>query len=95
MTSPFGDGPEVLVVGTDSTRLVMASQLARHSVSVRIVDRNAAPSDVSKAIAVQARTLEVFDDMGIVQEALDQGLRVHAANIYSGGRRIRARRALR
>jgi len=88
MTSPFGDGPEVLVVGTDSTGLVMASQLARHGVSVRIVDRNAAPSDVSKAIAVQTRTLEVFDDMGIVQESLDQGLRVHAPNIYSGGRRL-------
>jgi 2-polyprenyl-6-methoxyphenol hydroxylase-like FAD-dependent oxidoreductase len=37
---------------------------------VRILDREAAPSSVSKAIAVQARTLEVFDDMGIVQEAL-------------------------
>jgi 2-polyprenyl-6-methoxyphenol hydroxylase-like FAD-dependent oxidoreductase len=88
MTSPFGDGPEVLVVGAGPTGLVMASQLARHGVSVRIVDRNAAPSDVSKAIAVQTRTLEVFDDMGIVQESLDQGLRVHAPNIYSGGRRL-------
>jgi hypothetical protein len=43
---------------------------------------------VSKAIVVQARTLLMFDDMGIVQESLDQGLRVHAANIYSGGRRL-------
>jgi 2-polyprenyl-6-methoxyphenol hydroxylase-like FAD-dependent oxidoreductase len=88
MTSPSGDGPEALVVGAGPTELVMASQLARHGVSVRIVDRNAAPSDVSKAIAVQARTLEVFDDMDIVQEALDHGVRVRAANIYSDGRRL-------
>jgi 2-polyprenyl-6-methoxyphenol hydroxylase-like FAD-dependent oxidoreductase len=95
MGDPSGNGSGVLVVGAGPTGLVMASQLARHGVPVRVVEKNPAPSNVSKAIAVQARTLEVFDHMGIVQEALDQGLRVHAANIYSGGRRIRARRALR
>lgn len=88
MTNLSGDGPEVLVVGAGPTGLVMASQLARHGVPVRILDREAAPSSVSKAIAVQARTLEVFDDMGIVQEALDHGVRVRAANIYSDGRRL-------
>ena len=88
MTNPSSDGPEVLVVGAGPTGLVMASQLARHGVPVRILDREAAPSSVSKAIAVQARTLEVFDDMGIVQEALDHGVRVRAANIYSDGRRL-------
>jgi 2-polyprenyl-6-methoxyphenol hydroxylase-like FAD-dependent oxidoreductase len=88
MADPSGNGAEVLVVGAGPTGLVMASQLARHGVPVRIVDKNPAPSSVSKAIAVQARTLEVFDDMGIVQEALDHGIRVRAANIYSNGHRM-------
>src|SRR4051812_29007752 len=88
MADPSGNGAEVLVVGAGPTGLVMASQLARHGVPVRIVDKNPAPSSVSKAIAVQARTLEVFDDMGIVQEALDHGVRVRAANIYSNGHRM-------
>ena len=69
MGEPRGDGSEVLVVGAGPTGLVMASQLARHGVPVRIMDKNPAPSSVSKAIAVQARTLEVFEDMGIVQGA--------------------------
>jgi 2-polyprenyl-6-methoxyphenol hydroxylase-like FAD-dependent oxidoreductase len=88
MGEPSGNGPVVLVVGAGPTGLVMASQLARHGVPVRVLEKNPGPSNISKALAVQARTLEVFDDMGIVEEAMDRGIRVRAANVYSNGHRL-------
>jgi 2-polyprenyl-6-methoxyphenol hydroxylase-like FAD-dependent oxidoreductase len=59
--------PQALVVGAGPTGLTMASELARHGVSVRIVEQNAGPSIHSKALIVQPRTLEVFYAMGIDQ----------------------------
>jgi 2-polyprenyl-6-methoxyphenol hydroxylase-like FAD-dependent oxidoreductase len=57
--------PQVLVVGAGPTGLTAASELTRHGVRVRIVERNSAPSIHSKALIVQPRTLEVFYAMGI------------------------------
>jgi 2-polyprenyl-6-methoxyphenol hydroxylase-like FAD-dependent oxidoreductase len=65
---------EVLVVGAGPTGLTLASELARRGVSFRIVDKAPEPSPLSKAIGVQARTLEIFDDMGIAEETIAAGL---------------------
>jgi 2-polyprenyl-6-methoxyphenol hydroxylase-like FAD-dependent oxidoreductase len=68
MTEQSGNDTQVLVVGAGSTGLMMASELSRHGVSCRIVDKALAPSDKSKAVGVQARTLEVFEDMGVLKK---------------------------
>ncbi|WP_421994102.1 FAD-dependent monooxygenase [Reyranella sp.] len=65
---------DVLVVGAGPVGLTMAAELARHGVSCRIVDRLAAPSPYCRAIGVTPRTLEVWDDMGIVRDMIDAGL---------------------
>ncbi|HXE14504.1 MAG TPA: FAD-dependent monooxygenase [Bryobacteraceae bacterium] len=64
----------VLVVGAGPVGLTMAAELARHGVRCRIVDRLASPSAYCRAIGVTPRTLEVWDDMGIVREMIDAGL---------------------
>ena len=56
---------DVLVVGAGPTGLTLASELLRRGLSVRIVDKAAAPSPLSRALAVHARTLEIFADFGI------------------------------
>jgi 2-polyprenyl-6-methoxyphenol hydroxylase-like FAD-dependent oxidoreductase len=86
-TSPSGEA-QVLVVGAGPTGLMMASQLARHGVAVRVVDRAAAACAESRALGVQSRTLEIFDDLGIIQQALALGLPMHGASIHAGGHRL-------
>lgn len=79
---------EVLIVGAGPTGLTLACELARHGVSFRIVDKNAVASDLSKALAVHARTLEVFEDMGIVDRFLTFGLKLKAINVYADEKQI-------
>jgi 2-polyprenyl-6-methoxyphenol hydroxylase-like FAD-dependent oxidoreductase len=65
---------DVLVVGAGPVGLTMAAELARHGVSCRIVDRLAQPLPYCRAIGITPRTLEVWDDMGIVEPLIDAGL---------------------
>jgi 2-polyprenyl-6-methoxyphenol hydroxylase-like FAD-dependent oxidoreductase len=74
----------VLVVGGGPVGLTMACELLRHGVDCRIVDQNAAPQPWSKAAAVSARTMEVWQDMGIVERALERGRPVFGVNLHRG-----------
>ena len=74
---------DVLIVGAGPTGLMMAYLLAKQNISVRLIDKNAAPTDKSKALAVQSRTLEIFDYLGIVEPFLEQGLKIKSANPFS------------
>jgi len=74
----------ILIVGAGPTGLTLAAVLARHGVIARVIDRAVTPpDDRSRAMAIQARTLEVFDDLGIVREILDASLVVEAVNVFS------------
>ncbi len=77
---------DVLVVGAGPTGLVMALELARRGIGCRIIDKLPAATQTSKALAIQSRTLELFDMMGIIEEALQHGLQVSAANLYANGK---------
>ncbi|PXX08513.1 FAD-dependent monooxygenase [Mycolicibacterium moriokaense] len=63
----------VLVVGAGPTGLTMANELARHGVRPRIIDRGSEPATTSRALVVQPRTLEIFDDIGVIEEAIAAG----------------------
>ena len=76
---------DALVVGAGPTGLTMAAELARHGLRCRVVDQLEAPSVLSRALAVQARTLEVFDDFGIAEQALARGRRTEAFNVVGAG----------
>jgi 2-polyprenyl-6-methoxyphenol hydroxylase-like FAD-dependent oxidoreductase len=79
----------ILVVGAGPTGLTMAAVLARNGLTPRVIDKAVEPpADRSRAIVIQARTLELFDDLGVVGEVLDAALVVEAANVFTpGGRR--------
>ncbi len=76
---------DVLVVGAGPVGLTMASELARHGVSCRIVDRRAEPLPYCRAIGVTPRTLEVWDDMGIAREMIDAGVWIDGMRSVSHG----------
>ncbi|MEM9454054.1 MAG: FAD-dependent monooxygenase [Myxococcota bacterium] len=78
--------PEVLVVGAGPTGLVAAVQLAERGVSVRIIDATPVRSDKSRALGVQARTLELLDKMGLAERLIAQGERTGAINFHVEGR---------
>jgi len=78
---------DVLVVGAGPTGLMLANQLARHGVRAMIIDRHAGPSLQTRALGVQARTLEIYSHLGIVDRALDLGKRATGANLWAEGRR--------
>jgi 2-polyprenyl-6-methoxyphenol hydroxylase-like FAD-dependent oxidoreductase len=76
---------EVLVVGAGPTGLMLANQLARRGIYAMIVDRHSGPAQQSRAMAVQARTLEIYSKMGIIDQALALGARGTAANMWASG----------
>jgi 2-polyprenyl-6-methoxyphenol hydroxylase-like FAD-dependent oxidoreductase len=87
---PAGDGLDcdVLVVGAGPTGLMLANQLARRGVRTLIIDRHLGPAQQSRALGVQARTLEIYAQLGIVDRALELGKIGTGANLWSEGRRI-------
>ncbi len=64
---------DVVIVGAGPTGLTLACDLARHGVPFRIVDKATEPFTGSRGKGVQPRTLEVFDDLGVVEELLSAG----------------------
>ena len=54
----------VLIAGAGPTGLVLALWLTRLGVKVRIIDKTAEPGTTSRALAVQARTLELYHQVG-------------------------------
>src|SRR5258707_9018708 len=74
---------DVLVVGAGPTGLMLANQLVRRGVRVLIIDRHAGPSLETRALGVQARTLEIYSHLGIVEKALELGKRATGANLWA------------
>ena len=79
---------DVLVVGAGPTGLMLANQLARRGVRVLIIDRHAGPSLQTRALGVQARTLEIYAQLGIIDRALELGKRGTGANFWAQGRKM-------
>jgi 2-polyprenyl-6-methoxyphenol hydroxylase-like FAD-dependent oxidoreductase len=64
---------DVIIVGAGPTGLSLACQLVRYGIDFVIIDRKAGVTTHSKAIGVQARTMEIYEQLGVVEQALDLG----------------------
>jgi len=78
---------QVLIAGAGPTGLALALWLTKLGVRVRIVDKAAEPGTTSRALVVQARILEQYDQIGIAKEMVAQGRPMDAANMWIAGRR--------
>src|ERR1700740_2774943 len=67
---------QVLIVGAGPTGLTLALWLTRLGIGVRIIDRSDGPGETSRALAVQARTLEFHRQLGIVDDVLAAGVKI-------------------
>ncbi|MFJ8932815.1 FAD-dependent oxidoreductase [Streptomyces sp. NPDC102364] len=68
---------DVLVVGAGPVGLTAALQLARRGVSVRLVDAAPGPATTSRALGTHARSLEIYDQLGILGDIAPHGTRVN------------------
>ena len=80
----------MLIVGAGPTGLVLALWLTRFGVSIRIIDKLAASGTTSRALAVQGRTLEFYQQFGLAQAVVDRAHKVPALNLW-----VKARPAAR
>ena len=78
---------EVLVVGAGPTGLVLAYLLARMGIRVRAIDQSDGPGETSRALVVQARTLEIYRQLGFVAPVVSQGVKVEGVNLWARGRK--------
>ena len=76
---------DVLIVGAGPTGLVLALWLAKLRVRVRIIDKTAEPSTTSRALAVQARTLELYRQLDLADAVVVKGHQVPAVNLWVKG----------
>ena len=79
---------EILIVGAGPTGLVLALCLAHHGIKLRIIDRNSGPGQASRAMAVQARTLEFYQQLGFADEVVALGIRMERLHLREGGQDI-------
>jgi 2-polyprenyl-6-methoxyphenol hydroxylase-like FAD-dependent oxidoreductase len=79
---------DALVIGAGPTGLTIASELIKRNLRVRIVDQNERPTNQSRALGLQSRTLEIFEKMGVIDAMLDKGLPIDRLQIYDNGKPI-------
>src|SRR5690349_6616833 len=77
----------VLIVGAGPTGLVLALWLTRLGVRVRIIDKTAEPGTTSRAVAVQARTLEFYHQVSLADAVVEAGVKVAGVNLWVRGAR--------
>jgi 2-polyprenyl-6-methoxyphenol hydroxylase-like FAD-dependent oxidoreductase len=79
--------PEVLIIGAGPTGLVLALWLTRLGVRLRIIDKTVEPGTTSRALAVQARTLELYGQMGLAEAVIERGRKTMAVNLWVAGKK--------
>jgi 2-polyprenyl-6-methoxyphenol hydroxylase-like FAD-dependent oxidoreductase len=87
MNSHSSRDTDVLVVGAGPTGLVLGLWLTRLGVRARIVDKTSEPGTTSRTLAVLARTLELYDQIGLADALVERGRKVVVANLWVAGKK--------
>lgn len=79
--------PPVIIIGAGPTGLSLAVQLHRYGIDFIILEKNLQTTHLSKAIVIQARTMEIFHEVGLATKAIELGRMTTAFNMYHNGKR--------
>lgn len=77
---------DVIIIGAGPTGLMAANQLSRFGIDYIILDSKDGPTHESRAIAVSARSLEIYQQLGIIDEVVKNGKKIKSFNVFSGGK---------
>ena len=80
--------PQVLIVGAGPTGLMLALRLQHHGVPFRIIDKNSGPGLASRAMVIQARSLEFYDQLGFAGDLVARGIPLEAAHVFECGKEV-------
>lgn len=79
---------KVIIVGAGPSGLMLAAQLLRFGIQPLIIDSKTSLSKPSKAFVLNAKTLEIYQQMGVAQQALSDGQKVVFLNLNQNGKAI-------
>src|ERR1700754_2916483 len=77
---------DVIIVGAGPTGLALACQLIRYGIDFVIIDKKETTTPYSKAIGVQARTLEIYEQIGLADRLIAEGAIVEKVRMFAGGK---------
>ena len=77
---------DVLIVGAGPTGLALACQLIRYGIDFVIIDNKETTTPHSKAIGVQARTLEIYEQIGLANKLIELGAIVEKVRMFAAGK---------
>src|ERR1039457_4069015 len=78
---------EVLIVGAGPSGLMMACQLAISGIRFRIIDKNEHPVTYSGALIVHARSVEIFNQMGISDKIIQEAIIANNLSVVFNGKK--------
>ena len=76
---------DVIIIGAGPTGLALACQMIRYGIDFVIIDKKETTTPHSKAIGVQARTLEIYEQIGLADKLVDLGWKAERARLIVGG----------
>ncbi|MFS0896175.1 FAD-dependent monooxygenase [Mycolicibacterium litorale] len=79
---------QVLIAGAGPVGLTAAIELTRRGVDCMVVDPLTEPPRYAKAVGLQPRTLEVFENMGVLRAVLDAGIEMKGQCVYVNGQAV-------
>ena len=77
---------DVIIIGAGPTGLALACQFIRYGIDFVIIDKKETTTPYSKAIGVQARTLEIYEQIGLADNLIGLGAVAEKARIVVGGK---------
>jgi 2-polyprenyl-6-methoxyphenol hydroxylase-like FAD-dependent oxidoreductase len=75
---------DVLIAGAGPTGLMLAADVAAAGIAVKLLERRAEESNLTRAFALHARTLELLDMRGIADQLVSQGLKLPEVRVHLG-----------
>src|SRR5687767_7166153 len=76
---------DVIIIGAGPTGLALACQLTRYEVDFVVIEKNSSITPYSKALGVHARTLEIYEQLGLAKKATELGTVAGKARMLESG----------
>jgi 2-polyprenyl-6-methoxyphenol hydroxylase-like FAD-dependent oxidoreductase len=80
--------PDIIIVGAGPTGLMLSNQLTRFGIDHVILDQKSGPTDQSRALVVHARSMEIYEQLGLSDQVLASAQKGDGMDIYRDGRLV-------
>src|ERR1700722_11387006 len=77
---------DIIIVGAGPTGLMLANQLTRFNVDYLILDQKSGPTEQSRALVVQARSMEIYEQLGLSEHIINDGQASNGICFYKNGK---------